>query len=54
VQNFGGHSNGFKLLEGADADIHSQLLPAADVRRGLTVHISFPSSSHVVELLQNF
>ena len=26
MQDFGGHSNGFKLLEGADADIHSPYL----------------------------
>ena len=56
VQNFFGNPNGigtFKLLEGADADIHSSYLVAA-VRRGRTVHISFPSSSHVVEHVHNF
>ena len=31
-----------------------QTLPVAAVRRGRTVRISFPSSSHLVELVQDF
>ena len=52
MQNFGGHSNGVKLLEGADAG--TQLLPVAAVRRGRTVRLFFPSDSLVMELEQNF